>query len=411
MSKLDLSNYEDSKRAFIYHHFDGKLLEDTSNPHRIYTPVNLCEEILAKMDITHNKLYLVMYNPEFVWVLKNKYNIDPEQIILWTLEYSEFHENLCRKFKCNPHFGWDFDGMKFNVVVGNPPFQDESNDSTCTNLWADIYIKSFESLTENGFMAMITPKTWAAPKIDGRRSQTGDVANIIKDHAIFVNIDECSKYFSVGSTFSFSVVSKKKNKNPVTFQLKNDKIVFDDIQTLILRMPKEISKDSVSIFKKIYSTPQFKKENGTTLSGKMIHDRDRNTNNSKTYPFRVQFSQGTIKWSDTKNKFQDYKKVLFPNQTTQNFPIYDSGISAPPNRGAVFVVESDLQGNNFVSFVKSKIMQFAISQQRCHHGLLNTSVISCIPKIDLDRSWTDQELYAHFGLTEDEIALIERSVQ
>jgi hypothetical protein len=35
----------------------------------------------------------------------------------------------------------------------------------------------------------------------------------------------------------------------------------------------------------------------------------------------------------------------------------------------------------------------------------------CLPKVDLTRSWTDAELYQHFGLTDDEIAYIESEAQ
>ena len=68
----------------------------------------------------------------------------------------------------------------------------------------------------------------------------------------------------------------------------------------------------------------------------------------------------------------------------------------------MFLVNTDNEGVNFVNFVKSKLIQFVINEQRFHHGMLNTEVVSNIPKVDLTRTWTDQELYAHFGLTQEE---------
>jgi hypothetical protein len=176
MSKLDLSNYKDRTTAHIYHHFDGKFLKDISNPHRIYTPVNLCEEILEKIECTQDKLYLVMYNPEFVWVLKNKYNIDPEQIILWTLEYSEFHYSLSTKFGCI-YYWEDFANMKFDAIIANPPFSairkggvglKKTGTINKENIFQDFFRKALEIAHT---VAMIMPE-----------SNNGQVQTHMKEH-------------------------------------------------------------------------------------------------------------------------------------------------------------------------------------------------------------------------------------
>ncbi len=45
------------------------------------------------------------------------------------------------------------------------------------------------------------------------------------------------------------------------------------------------------------------------------------------------------------------------------------------------------------------------------HSTLPTPVIKNLPAVDLTRSWTDAELYAHFNLTQEEIDLIEATVK
>ena len=377
--------------------------------HDVHTPRALVEEILDHIDLVDRSI-LVLFNVEFVVSLVYNSHIDPARIVF----YSD-HENkslLVSRIGVKYITTLDTD-MKFDVVVGNPPYQDSTNDSSYTNLWSKIYKNSFQLLTVAGQMAMITPRTWATPKQEGRESQTTEVQNLIANHAIYINIDECARHFpKVGSTFTYYIISKKSTKGQsVRIRTLTSDLVIDNLPTIINCLPKNISEYSVEIFRKILSVPMFKKEKGTTPSGNMIHDRNRTDINKEQYQYRVQYSAGTVKWSDTLNKLQYNKKVLFPNQTTRNYPIYDTGTSSPPNRGAVFLVNSDEEGYNFVNFVKSKIMQFIIGEQRFHHGVLNTNVISNIPKVDLTRTWTDEELYAHFNLTAEEIAYIESSVK
>lgn len=303
--------------------------------------------------------------------------------------------------------------MKFDAVVGNPPFQDSSNESSYTNLWSKIYSKSFDNLLkDDGYLAMITPKTWATPKQEGRQSQTSSVQKIISEHAIAVNIDECSTHFpNIGSSFSYSVVSKKPYKGKVELTTLSGTIKVSDFDTLVTRMPKIVDNISVGIFAKVFSKQMFQKEVATTPKGAMIHNRDSNDKNKKKYAFPVRYSAGTIKWCDRENNFQYDKKVLFPNQTTHNYPIFDDGEMAPPNRGAVYLVKSSKQGLNFVDYCKSPLMEFIISQQRFHHGMLNTNVISSIPEIDLSKKLTNQEIYDHFGLSEKEIKYVEDAIK
>jgi hypothetical protein len=330
-------------------------------------------------------------------------------------KYNVFTNPMKRKGYANvftaDFLEWETD-MKFDVVIGNPPYQDPTNESSYTNLWTKIYKKGFGLLKTNGYMALITPKTWATPKQEDRESQTTEIQKIIANHAKVVNIDECARHFpKIGSTFTYSIISKELQTAPVKIISPLGEIYISDLAAIINRLPKTLTLNSIEIFRKVYSNPMFVKEKGTTPGGEMIHNDDRNDSNKNKYPYPVQYSAGTVKWSDTKSKFQDKKKVLFPNQTSHNFPIYDSGKMAPPNRGAVFLVNSDTEGENFVSFVKSKLMQFVLQEQRFHHGMLNTEVVSNIPKLDLTRTWTDQELYQHFGLTQEEINYVEANVK
>ena len=48
--------------------------------------------------------------------------------------------------------------MKFDVVLGNPPYQ--SNNNKSNKLWPSFIEKSISLLSENGYLGLVTPISW-----------------------------------------------------------------------------------------------------------------------------------------------------------------------------------------------------------------------------------------------------------
>lgn len=92
--------------------------------------------------------------------------------------------------------------MKFDVIVGNPPFQKSDNEAKRWTLWDQFVKKSFE-LSSN--VAMITPQSITSP---------GPFA-MIKDRAHIINTD-VSRHFNVGSTFCYFVALAQRTKDTTT---------------------------------------------------------------------------------------------------------------------------------------------------------------------------------------------------
>lgn len=89
--------------------------------------------------------------------------------------------------------------MKFDVIVGNPPFQKSDNDAKRWTLWHQFVKKSFEL---SDCVAMVTPQSITSP----------GPFSMIKDKVDVINID-VSKHFDVGSTFCYFVARNKTQCN------------------------------------------------------------------------------------------------------------------------------------------------------------------------------------------------------
>jgi hypothetical protein len=57
--------------------------------------------------------------------------------------------------------------MKFDVIVGNPPFQEppktKRHGGSPKSIWDKFVLKSLENLNENGYLALIHPPQWRKP--------------------------------------------------------------------------------------------------------------------------------------------------------------------------------------------------------------------------------------------------------
>ena len=48
----------------------------------------------------------------------------------------------------------------FDVIIGNPPYQDSGNKSKSHKLWPKFITKALDSLKDGGFMSFVTPDSW-----------------------------------------------------------------------------------------------------------------------------------------------------------------------------------------------------------------------------------------------------------
>lgn len=71
---------------------------------------------------------------------------------------------------------------------------------------------------------------------------------------------------------------------------------------------------------------------------------------------------------------------------------------------------SETEAANLITYLNCKVPKFCISQSHQSQSI-GQNTFRYVPEIDLSRSWTDAELYQHFNLTQEEIDLIEATVK
>ena len=105
------------------------------------------------------------------------------------------------------------ENMKFDVVIGNPPFQNNNEDKS-SNLWTLFWVKALKLVKDDGVVSLITPLTWTSPSQDFKSKSYGYEGDLrlwdtFNRFTSVADVDNIAKHFKgVGSTFSKVTVYK-----------------------------------------------------------------------------------------------------------------------------------------------------------------------------------------------------------
>ena len=73
-------------------------------------------------------------------------------------------------------------------------------------------------------------------------------------------------------------------------------------------------------------------------------------------------------------------------------------------------VDSNTEAQNVISYMTTKFFRFLVLLKKNTQHATRT-VYEYVPMQDFSKPWTDEELYAKYGLTEEEIAFIDSMIR
>ena len=112
------------------------------------------DEEERKKHIIENMLYMSELNPNNTLVCKRVFCGDKYKLNLY--------EGDSLKLDVSKEWGIE----RFDIIIGNPPFNDETNETNKTNkqLWTKFILKSLDILHIDGYLGFINPQNWRAPE-------------------------------------------------------------------------------------------------------------------------------------------------------------------------------------------------------------------------------------------------------
>lgn len=305
--------------------------------------------------------------------------------------------------------------MKFDLVMGNPPYQFVQNGKkrdAAANLYPHFVVRGFDHLEDGGYILMVTPNGWMTPSADIGKGKTGiRIFDLMKKYSTVVINPDCSNHFpDVGSSFTYFVIQKVPNNKIPTMIITKEKSFSIQLSEMIL-LPSTLTELNASITSKVIaqSTPIGFSNNNTPEGGEFeknsIDEKDEN------HPIATLHSSangGTYRYTkDILNTVVQKRKVLVPS-SGYYLPVYDKGDLAFSAKNYVYYLKNNETLDSIKSYIDSRLVRFILNITTS--GWIS-SAFRLLPKLDLTRTWTDQELYAHFGLTDEEIHYIEEQVK
>ena len=334
-----------------------------------------------------------------------------------------------------------FGDMKFDVIIGNPPYQISTGGGISTNAIPLYHLFVEKAIELNPkYITMIIPSRWmkgGKGLIDFREKMMEDKRiKYINDYEVSTNlfptlqIDGGVNYFLWDSLHNGKVeynytdnkgihtmskrLLKSNNYNKVFRDNRvlsivskvKSKITFDEIvgssggsfgfNTFLLSSPERYSGVSLSNYKKegyslVYGV--VGKAGGAKRVSKYI--------NNDSIP----------RGKESIDKYKLFFSKTFP----AHLSIYPKLIKGKPGSISTATYmkigdfETELEMNNCETYMETKFFRFLLQSNRSSF-VATKGDFSLIPLQDFSKTWTDEELYKKYKLTEEEIAYIEDNI-
>jgi len=318
--------------------------------------------------------------------------------------------------------------MKFDVIIGNPPYQLSDGGNAASAI--PIYQKFVEQAKKLNprFITMIIPSRWFA----GGKGLDSFRAEMLSDSRIreitdYLNAADCFPGVEVKSGVCYFLwdrddrglckvtthYSGGKTSTAIRPLLEEDVDVFirhNDALTIL----KKVIKHRERTFDKLVSS---RKPFGFPTNYTGVQN-----NSSDTVAL---YEHGKITYVSTSsiarnldwiNKYKIFMSKAY--NAGDNYPhqIINKPILASPNTCCTetYIVigpfDSKVIALNVVSYIETRFFRFLVFLRKISQDA-TSKVYSFVPMQDFSKSWTDEELYAKYGLTEDEISFIESMIK
>lgn len=385
----------------------------------IVTPFELIEDIVDKLPIMWDNPNMKFLDPccgrgAFLFVIKHRLmEFHSEQHIVENMLYgvdisgksvaftktvlnpeNKYTDNI----ECNDSLTKEWN-MKFDVVIGNPPYQDSTASSTSnSSLWVDFSLAATKWVNEGGWIALVTPQSWMKPN--------HKLLKWFKSHHMsFVNTNIKHYFPGVGSTFCYWIASPDVVDKVTTVDA-----VDVDLRTAPYVVPGEL----LSIHSKVVFNTATKfvvaSDQQTAYTLKLTRGSpDLSKVKTDTCMYPIFHTNAQTLYCANKTKNFDDAKVMFSDSGYFR-PRYDAGMTGSSQRCYYILVTNESEGTVLVDVLSSRLYQFIVNTAKWS-GFSDLTVLRSLPAVDLTRSWTDGELYEHFNLTPEEIKLIEETVK
>ena len=320
-----------------------------------------------------------------------------------------------------------FNNMKFDVIVGNPPYQlsDGGTQASASPLYQKFVIQA-KKLTPRYF-SMIIPSRWfggGKGLDDFRREMLNDRhLSIIVDYE---DANDCFPGVDIAGGVCYFLWDKDIEGDCRVVNVNNGVRVetirkLNEFETFIRR------KEALSVIKKVCAKREIKMCDIVSSSkpfGIRTFVRPQKTGdiilrwqNGEGPYNRCEITTGKemidkwkvitsyVGYDHAGNPGKDGKRKVF-----NKIDILPPGTICNETYLVINSFNTEKEAKNMISYMKTIFFRFLVSQLMFSHHITKNAY-QFVPLQDFSHPWTDEMLYKKYGLTEEEIAFIESMIR
>jgi hypothetical protein len=300
--------------------------------------------------------------------------------------------------------------VKYDNIIGNPPFEDFIDDkrkAKNSNLWRPIIIKAYTMLNDNGFMSFVCPQSWMSASKANKNMF--DLFN--NNDVLVLNINECRRHFKgVGSSFSYFAINKSKKGVSTEVICEYKKEIYKSKITFAnnIFFPLLLTNTSMSIIRKttMANIPKFPLKFDSYLHAYTKKDCLSKIEDN-VFKHKIWHTPNAILWASKPHTSQDSWKVFISISTYYEALLVDK---CGNTQGMGYILcDNEIDADKLKVILSFKIYRFIVNITRWSNWN-SPDILKNLPKVDVNKTWTNELLYKEFNLTDDEIKLIETTI-
>lgn len=375
------------------------IAESGSDVHENYTPAEICDMMLDKVDLTKAETVLVLYNIELLFALKKrrfsghvtfftqsqeKAGLAPKIFSNITVEYIDKEENPLYHMENK----WP---DKFDIIVANPPYGNGGN----WKLHLDFLDKSLDVCS--GEIVFVHPANQFILPAEVDNKYIKNINEKISNSLSSISLFNGNPIFGISKHFPLSITHIIKEK-------KNKQIL---VQNLIMGNSKKVeSIEEINLFNEYVFIPSIKSKVKSkiiiSLEDKLKNKRASGERGERTGEYFIQIDSLVGSTDDT-NKRKMWKESFFTFIGKNVNVRFDDNL---PAYWFDFTTENECI--NFLNFLKTDFARFCLSLLKTDKHV--NSKMWLVPYMDFTQEWTDEKLYAHFNITKEEQVFIKEVI-